>query len=361
MQRGREDGSMSGHNKRSAWVSISLIGSLAITQPAEPASFDCANARVEVEHMICDNPDISKLDEEVAASYKIALKKSAKSQTIRQTQRQWIKERNNCKDVSCVKHIFEVRFSELRALSMTVDEPELNAKQFKPVMDAQIGAADVVKPGTYKTEGDWGSLVISSDDSDKSLKFTIGAIGGNAHVCDVTGKIYNNQGRADDEDFIKAGYNCIIRFEKHPDRISVVVSPEKEKSCRMYCGASAWFEGDYFPFNSYCARETDVRTGYQQLLEAKKFLNARNVLSELLGKCERFMYWHAKAEVRNDFADTEFYLGDKAACLKALEPIKEYALNQDMHFAPADEEWGRGMLKKTRANWIRCGGKVTNP
>ena len=67
------------------------------------------------------------------------------------------------------------------------------------------------------------------------------------------------------------------------------------------------------------------------------------------------MHWYSQAEVRNDLAITEFRLGNKAACLKTLEPLKQF-LEQGIDFTPTDQEWGEAMVKTTRFNWQKCGG-----
>jgi len=104
---------MSGYLKRKNWVAAVLFGVLVTALPTQAASFDCAKAQSKVEHMICDNPEISKLDDELNAAYKAAVQDKTQADTIRQAQRQWLKERNRCEVVACVKQIFEVRLSAL--------------------------------------------------------------------------------------------------------------------------------------------------------------------------------------------------------------------------------------------------------
>jgi uncharacterized protein len=104
---------MNGHIKRSAWGAAMLLACLMPGLSVQAASFDCGKAQTSVEHLICDNPEISKLDEEMAAKYKAVLKDNAQAKAVRQAQRQWLKERNRCEDVACIKQIFEVRLSAL--------------------------------------------------------------------------------------------------------------------------------------------------------------------------------------------------------------------------------------------------------
>ena len=90
------------------WVSLAAVLSV-LALPAHAASFDCAKASTKVEHIICDNPDVSKLDEELAASYKAALQDQSKAESIKQSQKQWIRKRNECANASCVKSIYKAR------------------------------------------------------------------------------------------------------------------------------------------------------------------------------------------------------------------------------------------------------------
>ncbi len=96
---------------RSGWIVAMLVAGVMIALPAQAASFDCAKASTKVEHQICDNPVISKLDEDMAAVFKAALQDEKQAETIRQSQQKWIKERNGCADAECIKHAYEARLS----------------------------------------------------------------------------------------------------------------------------------------------------------------------------------------------------------------------------------------------------------
>ena len=104
---------MNGNIKRSEWVAAILLGCL-MSVPAQAASFDCAKASTKVEHIICDTPEISKLDEDLDVSYKAAVQDKQQGRSIKQTQKQWMRERNNCAVAECVKRIYEKRLSSLK-------------------------------------------------------------------------------------------------------------------------------------------------------------------------------------------------------------------------------------------------------
>lgn len=104
---------MNGYIKRSAWIAATLLGWAMMTSLAQAASFDCAKAGSKVEKFICGDAALSKLDEEMNAAYKIALQDKTKAEAVKQAQKQWMAERNNCADAACVKRAYEARLSSL--------------------------------------------------------------------------------------------------------------------------------------------------------------------------------------------------------------------------------------------------------
>lgn len=94
---------------------------------ANAASFDCAKAATKVEKLICSEAEISKLDEELSSAYKAVLKDEKQDDTVKQVQKQvqkqWMKERNDCSEVVCVKRAYEGRLLSLAMIRMTSGEP----------------------------------------------------------------------------------------------------------------------------------------------------------------------------------------------------------------------------------------------
>ena len=87
-------------------------GCLALS--AQAASFDCDKANTNVEKIICSDPELSKLDDELSAAYKDALQDKSKAEAVRQSQKKWIKQRNKCTGVRCTKSVYESRLQEFR-------------------------------------------------------------------------------------------------------------------------------------------------------------------------------------------------------------------------------------------------------
>lgn len=85
-----------------------LVTACAVAAGAQAASFDCKKARSEEEKAVCASPELSKLDEDMAAAYKATLALMAgdnkRIALFRKDQVDWVKERGRCGDtVPCLK------------------------------------------------------------------------------------------------------------------------------------------------------------------------------------------------------------------------------------------------------------------
>src|SRR5688572_9004103 len=83
------------------------------------AGFDCGKARTEDEKAICGNPELSRLDDDMAAAFKAAVGlMSGDARRIiafRKNQVAWVKERSRCGDtVACLKSEYASRIRWLR-------------------------------------------------------------------------------------------------------------------------------------------------------------------------------------------------------------------------------------------------------
>lgn len=105
-----------------------MFAGLVLATTAQAASFDCAKAGTKVEKLICGDAELSKLDEELNTAYKTALQDKQQADTVRQAQKQWMKERNGCADVGCVKGAYEGRLISLKTTHVLSDD-NVAAKQ----------------------------------------------------------------------------------------------------------------------------------------------------------------------------------------------------------------------------------------
>jgi len=96
----------------------------ALVQPTAAASFDCELAKQPLEELICGDPDLSALDDKLAATYKATLAKldAQSTQTIKTSQRAWLKflrgyceatDRASWTTAECVEMEYETRISDL--------------------------------------------------------------------------------------------------------------------------------------------------------------------------------------------------------------------------------------------------------
>ncbi|MFH0784673.1 MAG: lysozyme inhibitor LprI family protein [Pseudomonadota bacterium] len=98
-----------------------MIGPLILLLPLVPvlnsygASFDCEKATTKVEKIICDNAELSKLDEELNRIYKEALKKSFESEELEKRQKSWLEYwQTQCGTIEdCVRHQWEQQIARL--------------------------------------------------------------------------------------------------------------------------------------------------------------------------------------------------------------------------------------------------------
>ncbi|AXZ46075.1 DUF1311 domain-containing protein (plasmid) [Citrobacter freundii] len=95
-----------------------LLASLLVASPAAfAASFDCQKASTEIEHKICDNERLSKLDEQLSSTYSIALKANpGDADTLKTVQRQWINMRGKLTDDKALELAYLIQINGLKGL-----------------------------------------------------------------------------------------------------------------------------------------------------------------------------------------------------------------------------------------------------
>lgn len=93
-----------------------IFACLVSVFPAYAASFDCAKATTKVEKLICDNPTISELDDDLGKAYQEAINKANEKQKQRLVteQKYWLKHtRNICTDEPCFRQAYSSRLATL--------------------------------------------------------------------------------------------------------------------------------------------------------------------------------------------------------------------------------------------------------
>lgn len=102
-------------SKASLIAATILLSTLGITATA--ASFPCGRATTKVERMICANPELSTLDEQLGRYYAAAnIELGSGATCLRDDQREWLRTRNACHDGQCLRNVYIDRLAELDAL-----------------------------------------------------------------------------------------------------------------------------------------------------------------------------------------------------------------------------------------------------
>lgn len=189
------------------------LSSFLVVALAHAASFDCAKAQSKVEHMICDNPELSKLDEELVASYKAALQDQSKAKTIKGAQRQWLQERDGCAKTGCVENLYRKRISQLRSIQSAATQ----AQAAEPMQAEQPDSTAPPYPEV------WGYEFPLMKERERGLQLDVQANGTN----DFAVTYLTSLGIKDGEAY--ASYNGLLFFSAKP-LLDVELKILREKS-----------------------------------------------------------------------------------------------------------------------------------
>jgi uncharacterized protein len=111
--------------KRIAWIILVSISFVASTYAT---SFDCVKASTKVERLICENPELSKLDDELSAKYKKVLKEPLKLNALDITQKQWLSYRDRCESDVCIRNYYNQRLTELDSIILGIKQSKLMSR-----------------------------------------------------------------------------------------------------------------------------------------------------------------------------------------------------------------------------------------
>ncbi len=95
-------------------VTILLLSTASFSNFSLAASFDCNKASRLQDKMICTNVELSKADSQLAAIYKTALQNTNDKEALKKAQLTWLKNRDICKDDSCMLQAYQTRITELQ-------------------------------------------------------------------------------------------------------------------------------------------------------------------------------------------------------------------------------------------------------
>jgi uncharacterized protein len=94
------------------------------------ASFDCSlNTLTIVESVICSDQQLSHLDDQIAIAYHSAMANTSNKIMLRNQQRAWLRQRNQCNDLRCLKNIYMRRLAELSDFQNTLRQRQLEEQR----------------------------------------------------------------------------------------------------------------------------------------------------------------------------------------------------------------------------------------
>lgn len=209
-----------------------------------------------------------------------------------------------------------------------------------------LAFAQSPSPGTYVTEGGWGTLNIRNDGG-----FALETLGANGHSCNLEGRIVRSRATLEQ--------GCKVRFGLRGAVIQVGPEPATEanrQACREYCGMRAHFDGDYVAEQAAC-RDGPVKAERAAFLadyKGKRFPQATARLEKLLDTCGRFLWWMTEAEIRNDLGLAQHRAGRSGSCQATLKPL-ERLFDPGVGFPPVERDWADHVLPQIRHNIKLCG------
>ena len=210
-----------------------------------------------------------------------------------------------------------------------------------------------IRPGEYIAEGGWGTLTVTRNNRAR-LSFEISTIGDNAHTCNLSGDIRNDQAVLVEDNKDKP---CIVTFESTEKGVNVSSNGE---ACRYYCGMRASFDFPYLKPQPECESSAiqKARNEFKQLYDKKGYSRARARLEPVLKNCSALIHWADMGWIRNDLAITQYKLGDYEGCLNTLRSLKGNAGKTDKElreeYSPSDADNAISIAKATRTNLGLC-------
>ncbi|MCX7068334.1 MAG: lysozyme inhibitor LprI family protein [Methylococcales bacterium] len=103
---------------------VSLLLLVMCVSTTQAVSFDCQKAKTFIEKAICQNPDLSELDDELGSLYQLALTDNKNPAVFKKQQLGWLAQRDSCQTVDCVKKSYKQRIA-------TLNKYNNNPKNFK--------------------------------------------------------------------------------------------------------------------------------------------------------------------------------------------------------------------------------------
>lgn len=108
-------------------------------------SFSCSYAALSVEHIICQNAELRRLDWELDDSYRRAKLSGVDNSVLKESQAKWLTRRNECEDTSCIFEKYTQRVALLKKYADTLTrntnyyyKPSYNCEKARPGVEQAI-------------------------------------------------------------------------------------------------------------------------------------------------------------------------------------------------------------------------------
>lgn len=98
-------------------LAILILASAAFAPITQAASFNCAKAASKKEDLICADAGLSKLDDELGASFRRANARLGANNLAREWQREWLRSADvsGCDNAACLRKVWSARIAALDA------------------------------------------------------------------------------------------------------------------------------------------------------------------------------------------------------------------------------------------------------
>ncbi|QTD57576.1 hypothetical protein [Parasphingorhabdus cellanae] len=169
-----------------------LMSSALTAQGNDAPSFDCGEARTDIEKEICGeyNSDLRQYDRQVAALYKRARKQGG---GVKASQKAWLKQRNTCGaaeyPTDCLRRSYDKRVGQL--IGLLGEQDWLRPGEEALFLQDVLPLTDDIKQSPSYTQlvpilaGAGRSSLWVKRSVDGSLEASGDAVGANAHLCNL--------------------------------------------------------------------------------------------------------------------------------------------------------------------------------
>ncbi len=229
---------------RTGVLAIVMLVAAVCSGHARAASFDCTGSLTPVERVICQDPELSRLDEQLDRLYRAALLKAADPAAVRESQRAWLEsERQRAAlfvayggkvNVYGLKRLYRERIIELGALLVSL--PDILGTYATPAPPG---------PGA-QNEPVLKDRVVIERGPDGAVRVTLWAIFDHGHLCQMKGAGTWEGGYVlVDGGNGHTGRPCTLKI--HADGNAVLLRDPGLGCTKRHCGARGMLDGLIVP------------------------------------------------------------------------------------------------------------------